>query len=341
MARVSKSKAYIFWFLCFVGICGAHRFYLGHPCTGIIYLLSFGLFGIGQIIDLFLLPRLIRNRNNRKFKKVHAKLRHYPRNQYSGSPLLLEESENRTQPLPQKPLVASQQAIIREPVVPQQQQAAQRQPAIQEETESPIPSPEPNNQEILASTEPPLPQTPLVASQQAITREPVVPQQQQAAQRQPAIQEETEPPIASQDLNSQEILVPVKTPIAEETSIAVERSLDQGNFSPNEYFQRSSFALPPNDQTSKKASDIDKSYSLRDEILTLSISRLIELANKYNGQISISQASKHLKVSSKYANRLLHIAEERGYAKSDKSLKKEEKVYFFMPENHTQDMEIQ
>lgn len=43
----------VLWF--FLGILGAHRFYLGHYAMGILYLLTAGLCGIGWIIDGILL----------------------------------------------------------------------------------------------------------------------------------------------------------------------------------------------------------------------------------------------------------------------------------------------
>ena len=46
---------YILWI---VGFLGAHRFYYGRPVSGTIYLFTFGLFFIGWIVDLFLMPRL-------------------------------------------------------------------------------------------------------------------------------------------------------------------------------------------------------------------------------------------------------------------------------------------
>lgn len=56
----SGPAAYILWLLCFVGLCGLHRFYLGRPLTGLLYLFTFGLLGIGQLIDLFLIPSMLR-----------------------------------------------------------------------------------------------------------------------------------------------------------------------------------------------------------------------------------------------------------------------------------------
>jgi TM2 domain-containing membrane protein YozV len=49
----SKGVAYLLWF--FLGLFGAHRFYLEKIGTGILYLLTFGVFGIGWLIDLFTL----------------------------------------------------------------------------------------------------------------------------------------------------------------------------------------------------------------------------------------------------------------------------------------------
>ncbi len=52
-----KKIGYLLWIF---GFLGAHRFYFGRPVTGTIWLLTFGVFGIGWIIDLFLIPSMDR-----------------------------------------------------------------------------------------------------------------------------------------------------------------------------------------------------------------------------------------------------------------------------------------
>jgi len=59
----SAGTAYILWLLCFVGLCGMHRLYAGKVFTGLLWLFTFGLLGLGQFIDLFLIPNMI-DRNN-------------------------------------------------------------------------------------------------------------------------------------------------------------------------------------------------------------------------------------------------------------------------------------
>ena len=44
---------YLLWLF---GFTGAHRFYYGRPISGTIYFFTLGLFFIGWLIDLFLIP---------------------------------------------------------------------------------------------------------------------------------------------------------------------------------------------------------------------------------------------------------------------------------------------
>jgi TM2 domain-containing membrane protein YozV len=72
-----KSMGYILWL---VGFTGAHRFYFGKPISGTIYFFTFGLLGIGWLIDLFLIPSLDRQ----------AELRFQPgRTNYTAAWILL------------------------------------------------------------------------------------------------------------------------------------------------------------------------------------------------------------------------------------------------------------
>ncbi|ADW17722.1 hypothetical protein Despr_1568 [Desulfobulbus propionicus DSM 2032] len=48
---------YIAWLF---GFIGAHRFYYGKPISGTIYFFTLGIFFIGWIVDLFLIPSMDR-----------------------------------------------------------------------------------------------------------------------------------------------------------------------------------------------------------------------------------------------------------------------------------------
>ena len=58
----SKVIGYLLWIF---GFTGAHRFYYGKPVTGTIWFLTFGLLGIGWLIDLLLMPGLERSAERR------------------------------------------------------------------------------------------------------------------------------------------------------------------------------------------------------------------------------------------------------------------------------------
>ncbi|WP_088260013.1 TM2 domain-containing protein [Fimbriiglobus ruber] len=63
---LSSGIAYLLWFGWVVGFCGIHRFYAGKPITGIIWLLTVGVFGFGQLIDLLLIPGMIDEANRKR-----------------------------------------------------------------------------------------------------------------------------------------------------------------------------------------------------------------------------------------------------------------------------------
>lgn len=56
MFGIRMKNKWVAFFLClFLGFLGAHKFYEGKAGTGILYLLTFGLFGIGWFIDCIVL----------------------------------------------------------------------------------------------------------------------------------------------------------------------------------------------------------------------------------------------------------------------------------------------
>jgi TM2 domain-containing membrane protein YozV len=57
MPTHSKTVGYLLWIF---GFTGAHRFYFGRPVTGAIWFFTGGLFLIGWIVDLFLIPGMER-----------------------------------------------------------------------------------------------------------------------------------------------------------------------------------------------------------------------------------------------------------------------------------------
>src|ERR1700733_8615094 len=58
----STGAAYLWWL--FLGGFGAHKFYLGRPGMGVLYLCTFGLLWLGLIWDLFTLPGQVRQAND-------------------------------------------------------------------------------------------------------------------------------------------------------------------------------------------------------------------------------------------------------------------------------------
>jgi len=61
----SVGVAYALWALCIFGVAGVHRFYAGRYVTGALWLVTWGFLGVGLIIDLFLIPEMVEEKNRR------------------------------------------------------------------------------------------------------------------------------------------------------------------------------------------------------------------------------------------------------------------------------------
>ncbi len=72
-----EGMGFALWALCVAGLFGIHRIYLGKYGTGILYLLTFGLFGIGQFVDLFRMKTLVREANIREGLLPHPRMASY------------------------------------------------------------------------------------------------------------------------------------------------------------------------------------------------------------------------------------------------------------------------
>lgn len=53
MMESDKSRAIALLLCFFLGFLGAHRFYEGKFLTGILYLCTLGLLGVGEVVDFF------------------------------------------------------------------------------------------------------------------------------------------------------------------------------------------------------------------------------------------------------------------------------------------------
>jgi TM2 domain-containing membrane protein YozV len=62
--------AYMLWGLGLFGFAGLHRFYLGKPVTGTMWLFSYGCLFVGQLLDLFLIPSMASGTTDQFWKNL-------------------------------------------------------------------------------------------------------------------------------------------------------------------------------------------------------------------------------------------------------------------------------
>lgn len=66
LPRKELGIAYALMLFSLVGVCGVQHFYLGKIGRGLLWLLTFGLLGIGLLVDIFTLPQQVKNINARR-----------------------------------------------------------------------------------------------------------------------------------------------------------------------------------------------------------------------------------------------------------------------------------
>ena len=86
------------WLLCLVGMCGMHRLYLNQTGLGLAMLFTFGFCGIGQFLDIFLIPHEVEQANKQKedqaLPKRSAKIEPRVLNKSASSPSQASPSTN-------------------------------------------------------------------------------------------------------------------------------------------------------------------------------------------------------------------------------------------------------
>jgi TM2 domain-containing membrane protein YozV len=54
-----KQTSYLLLLTIFLGFGGLHRLYNGKIATGVLWFLTWGMFGVGQVVDLLLIPDMV------------------------------------------------------------------------------------------------------------------------------------------------------------------------------------------------------------------------------------------------------------------------------------------
>lgn len=84
--------SYLFWVACCSGFCGLHRLYNGKIATGLLWLFTFGLLGVGQLVDLALIPGMA-DKRSRQLKERRYRLGQF------DSPAVVVDSKTQAQSL--------------------------------------------------------------------------------------------------------------------------------------------------------------------------------------------------------------------------------------------------
>ncbi len=110
--------SYLLWIAGFFGVSGLHRLYNGKVVTGLIYFFTLGLFGVGQFIDVFLVPGMTEEHQLNRLKARYGDRLYDLLNAPTASPSLQhpDRSENMVKLLKaaqqQKGVLSVTQAVL-------------------------------------------------------------------------------------------------------------------------------------------------------------------------------------------------------------------------------------
>ena len=62
--------SYLFWLCWLAGFAGLHRIYNKKFLTGLLWFFTWGLFGVGQIVDLLLIPSMVEEHNMKARRRL-------------------------------------------------------------------------------------------------------------------------------------------------------------------------------------------------------------------------------------------------------------------------------
>ncbi|MEO0648819.1 MAG: NINE protein [Cyanobacteria bacterium J06650_10] len=88
----NTAVSYLFWAAGLCGFCGLHRLYNGKIASGLLWMSTFGLFGVGQLVDLAYIPGMAEERS------LRLRDRNYRRNKFEA-PGLLKTDKPQAAPL--------------------------------------------------------------------------------------------------------------------------------------------------------------------------------------------------------------------------------------------------
>lgn len=88
----STGVSYLLWCAWLFGFAGIHRIYNGKYVSGFFWLFTWGFLGIGQVVDLALIPGMVEDKN------LKYKLLHSSPNDISTNPQVIVKLQEQTVP---------------------------------------------------------------------------------------------------------------------------------------------------------------------------------------------------------------------------------------------------